>query len=136
MEIPKSGFLLRSSIVTNWPGIEVTATTSGAPDQTMPNIVRFDQVADGVLFCLARGSLDQLIFREPREGLTFGVNSNGEVEFGQPSQKVNVKSLRRSDTLDGVVDIAALNGKLACAGSAQFAVRMIRKPEEQVIEWK
>ena len=136
MEIPKSGFLLRSSIVTNWPGIEVTATSSGAPDQTMPNIVRFDQVADGVLFCLARGSLDQLIFREPREGLTFGVNSNGEVAFGQPAQTVNVKSQRRSDGLEGVVDIAELKSKLACAGSAQFAARMIRRPEEQVIEWK
>lgn len=136
MEIPKSGFLLRSSIVTNFPGIEVTATSSGAPDQTMPNILRFDQVADGVLFCLARGSLDQLVFREPREGLTFGVSSSGEVQFGQPAQTVNVKSLRRSDALDGVVDIAALKSKLGCAGSAQFAVRMIRKPEEQVIEWK
>jgi hypothetical protein len=136
MEIPKSGFLLRSSIVTNWPGIEVTATSSGAPDKTMPNILRFDQIADGVLFCLARGSLGQLIFREPREGLTFGVNSKGEVEFGQPLQTVNVKSLRRSEALDGVTDIAALKSKLACAGSAQFAVRMIRKPEEQVIEWK
>jgi len=136
MEIPKSGFLLRSSIVMNWPGIEVTATSSGAPDETMPNIVRFDQVADGVLFCLARGSLDQLIFREPREGLTFGVSSNGEVQFGQPAQTVNVKSLRRSDALDDVIDIAALKSKLACTGSAQFAVRMIRKPEEQVIEWK
>src|SRR6185503_8499762 len=51
MEIPKSGFLLRSSIVTNWPGIEVTATSSGAPDRTLPNILRFDQVSDGVLFC-------------------------------------------------------------------------------------
>jgi hypothetical protein len=136
MEIPKSGFLLRSSIVTNWPGIEVTATSSGAPDQTMPNIVRFDEVADGVLFCLARGSLDQLVFREPREGLTFGVSSKGEVEFGQPVQTVNVKSLRRSEALDGVVDVVELGKKLGCAGSAQFAVRMIRKPEEQVIEWK
>jgi hypothetical protein len=136
MEIPKSGFLLRSSVVTNWPGIEVTATSSGAPDQTMPNILRFDQIADGVLFCLARGSLDQLIFREPREGLTFGVSTSGEVQFGQPAQTVNVKSLRRSDGLDGVVDIADLKSKLGCAGSAQFAVKMIRKPEEQVIEWK
>ena len=136
MEIPKSGFLLRSSIVTNWPGVEVIANTSGAPDQNMPSILRFDQVADGVLFCLARGSMDQLIFREPREGLTFGVSSKGEVEFGQPPQVVNVKSLRRSEAVDGVIDIVALRDKLACVGSAQFAVKMIRKPEEQVIEWK
>ena len=136
MEIPKSGFLLRSSVVTNWPGIEVTATSSGAPDQTMPNILRFEPVADGVLFCLARGSLNQLTFREPREGLTFGVNSKGEIEFGQPVETLNVKALRRAEGLADVIDIAALKSKLACAGSAQFAAKMIRRPEEQVIEWK
>jgi hypothetical protein len=64
------------------------------------------------------------------------VSTEGEVEFGQPVQKVNVKSLLRSDSLDGVIDITELKNKLACAGSAQFAVKMIRKPEEQVIEWR
>jgi len=125
MEIPKSGFLLRSSIVTNWPGVEVTAITSVAPDQTFPKILRFEPVADGVLFCLARGSMDQLIFREALEGLTFGVSSRGDFDL-----------VRRSDSLDGVIDITELKRKLACVGSAQFAVKMIRKPEEQVIEWK
>ena len=136
MEIPKSGFLLRSSIVTNWPGIEVTATSSGAPDQNMPNILRFDQIADGVLLCLGRGALNQIVIREPREGLTFGVSSKGEVEFGQPVQTLNVKNLRRSEAVDGVIDVSDLKSKLGCAGSAQFAAKMIRRPEEQVIEWK
>jgi len=136
MEIPKSGFLLRSSIVTNWPGIEVTATSSGAPDQTMPNILRFDQIADGVLLCLGRGALNQIVIREPREGLTFGVSSKGEVEFGQPVQTLNVKNLRRSEAVDGVIDVSDLKSKLGCVGSAQFAAKMIRRTEEQVIEWK
>ena len=118
MKIPKPGFLLRSSIVTGWPGVEVTATTSAEVDQNLPKILRFDQVAEGVLFCLARGSIGQVTFREPREGLTFGVGTESQI-----------------GALDGVVDISALAQKLACAGSAQFAVKMIRKPEEQVIEW-
>ena len=122
MEIQKSGFLLRSSVVTGWPGVEVTATTNAELDQNLPNILRFDQISEGVLFCLARGSIKQVVFREPREGLTFGVGSEENVS-------------RRSDALEGVVDISALGQKLGCTGSAQFAVKMIRKPEEQTIEW-
>ena len=32
MQIPKSGFLLRSRVVTGWPGVEVTAKTSATQD--------------------------------------------------------------------------------------------------------
>ncbi len=134
MDIPKSGFLLRSSIVAGWPGIEVNVKTSAAADQKLPSILRYDQVSDGVLFCLVRGSIDQLVFREPREGLTFGVNSNGEIES---TRSVNVKrDLKRRDAVEGVIDIGALRNKLSCTGSAQLAAKMLRKPEEQVIEWK
>ena len=134
MDTPKSGFLLRSSIVTGWPGIEVTVKTNAAPSQTLPQILRYDRVSDGVLFCVARGSIEQLVFREPREGLSFGVTSTGEIESGTP---VNVKrDLKRRDSLEGVTDISELRTKLSCTGSAQLAVKMMRKPEEQVIAWK
>jgi hypothetical protein len=133
MDIAKSGFLMRSSLVAGWPGIEVNVKTSAAVDQKLPQILRYDQVSEGVLFCLVRGSIDQLVFREPREGLTFGVSSSGVIES---SQSVNVKDVKRRDGLEGVIDIAALRNKLACSGSAQLAVKMLRRPEEQVIEWK
>lgn len=133
LNTPKSGFLMRSSIVAGWPGIEVTVTSNAKPDETLPQILRYDQVSDGVLFCLARGSIEQLVFREPREGLSFGVTSTGETESGQ----VNVKrDLKRGDAVEGVINVAALRDKLGCTGSAQLAVKMLRKPEEQVIEWK
>jgi hypothetical protein len=131
METPKSGFLLRSSIVTDWPGVEVTVTTSAPPSAALPEILRLDQIADGVLFCLARGSLQQLTFREPREGLTFGVTTDGMLKT------LNVKkNFLRADCRDGVVNVADLRLKLGNnLGSAEFARRMIRMPEEQVIEW-
>ncbi len=72
MGIPKSGFLLRSRVVAGWPGVEVTAKTNATQDKTLPNILRFEQIADGVLFCLARGTVEEVRFREPREGITFG----------------------------------------------------------------
>src|SRR5436853_5821160 len=55
MKASKTGFLLRSSIVSDWPGVEVTAKTSGALGGKAPEILRLDQISDGVLFCLASG---------------------------------------------------------------------------------
>jgi len=133
MEIPKSGFLLRSRIVSGWPGVEVTAKTT-PQDEKLPKILRFDQIADGVLFCLARGTVEEVTFREPREGLTFGVASDGTVSARKAGKKVDVKKeiLRNAG---GVVNIAKLRDQLLSAGSAELATEMIRKPEEQSIKW-
>jgi hypothetical protein len=133
--IPKSGFLLRSRIVTGWPGIEVTARTNAKPDQTLPDILRFEQIADGVLFCLARGTIEAVRFREPREGITFGVGSHGKLKT-KSEELLDVKSnFLRSGPVGGVVDISKLQAALASAGSADFATQMIVKPEEQTITW-
>ena len=48
MSSPKSGFLLRSRIVTGWPGVELSVKTNAASDPNLPEILRFDQIADGV----------------------------------------------------------------------------------------
>jgi hypothetical protein len=136
MQIPKSGFLLRSSIVTGWPGVEVTASTSDATDQTIPKILRLDQISDGVLFCLARGSLESVTFREPREGITFGLGSDGKLKASKSGKTLDVKKdLLRAGPPRGVVDIASLRDQLTSAGSAEFAAQMIRMPEEQAINW-
>ena len=135
MDIPKSGFLLRSKIVSGWPGVEVTAKTSAPQVENLPKILRFDQIADGVLFCLARGTVEEVTFREPREGLTFGVASDGTLA-SKKSGTVDVKkSLLRSGAPVGVVEVEKLRDRLASAGSAELATEMIRKPEEQSIKW-
>jgi len=136
MDIPKSGFLLRSRIVSGWPGVEVTAKTTATQDPTLPKILRFDQIAEGVLFCLARGTVEEVTFREPREGLTFGVASDGTVKATKAGRTIDVKKeLLRNGALGGVVNIAKLRDQLASAGSAELATEMIRKPEEQSINW-
>ena len=141
MDIPKSGFLLRSSVVTDWPGVEVTAKTDAPSSPHLPEILRLEQVADGVLFCLARGPIRQVSFREPREGLTFGVDTDGKVLAGTSGVRLNVRpGLLCADSRPGVTNVAALREKLNetlghKVGPAEFALRMIRMPEEQVIKW-
>lgn len=137
----KSGFLLRSSIVTDWPGIEVTVKIDAPPDANLPEILRLEQIADGVLFCLARGSIKEVTFREPREGLTFGVDSDGNVEGRTSEKKLKVRpDLLRTGSRPGVADVSALRDRLAESekrevGPAEFALQRIRLPEEQVIKW-
>jgi len=135
MKTPKSGFLLRSRLVAGWPGVEVIAKTNAPDDPNIPKILRFDQIAEGVLFCLVRGTIQEVTFREPREGITFGVGSNGKL-VAQSGKTVDVKKdLLRSGSPDGVIDIAKLRTELTSTGSAAFATEMIRKPEEQTITW-
>jgi hypothetical protein len=135
MSIPKSGFLLRSRIVTGWPGVELTVKTNARPDPNLPQILRFDQIADGVLFCLVRGLIEKVTFREPREGLTFGIGSDGKLTARKTGKTLDVrKDLLRSGS-PGVVEIAKLGAQLTSTGSAEFATQMIRNPEEQSIEW-
>jgi hypothetical protein len=136
MDIPKSGFLLRSRMVSGWPGVEVIAKTSATQDQTLPKILRFDQIAEGVLFCLVRGTVDEVTFREPREGLTFGIASDGTLKARKANKTLELKkNLLRAGPVDGVVDITRLQVELTTAGSAELATEMIRKPEEQSIAW-
>ena len=133
MSIPKSGFLLRSRIVTGWPGVELTAKTSASQDGPIPQILRFDQIADGVLFCLARGLINEVTFREPREGLTFGVGSDGKLT--SKGKTLDVKNNLIRNEAPGVVEIAKLGNQLTSSGSAELATQMIRKREEQTISW-
>ncbi len=141
MGMPKSGFLLRSRLLTGWPGVEITATTSAARDDFLPEILRLDQIADGVLFCLARGSLEKVTFREPREGITFGVDSLGAIKAHKSGQTFDLKKdWLRADARAGVLNLGALGDKLTktegvTVGSAELALRMIRMPEELDIQW-
>lgn len=140
MNVPKSGFLLRSSVVTDWPGVEVTAETDAPSSAELPAILRLDQIADGVLFCLARGSIKQVNFREPREGLTFGVDTDGNVQASRDVKIKVVPDLLRTDARPGVADVAALRERLNATagrkvGPSAFAVQMVRMPEEQSIKW-
>lgn len=117
----KTGFLMRSKIVSDWPGVEIKAVTDAPELGNMPGVLRMDQIADGVLFCLARGTIQSVTFNEPREGLTFGV-ADGVPMRGQPEK--------------GVLDIATLASNLELGiGPAKFAAHMIRRPAAKTIVW-
>ena len=76
-----SGFLLRSAVVTGYPGIGVNAYPKGEtptdPKQTLLPILRLEQLGpqSGVLLCLIDGDAAQVDVHEPPEGLHYGLDS-------------------------------------------------------------
>lgn len=82
---PLTGLLMRSIIVSTWPGMEIHPTRGGAE---VP-IVRMDRLSPEVLFCLFDGVPDRVEMIEPGEGLHFGVGGTR----GSPTFKVALRGL-------------------------------------------
>lgn len=71
-----TGCLLRSTVVSSWPGLEVSATQGGdavSGGGTELPLLRVDHLADDLLLVLVAGVPDDVLFTEPGEALHFGV---------------------------------------------------------------
>jgi hypothetical protein len=68
-----SGFLLRSGVVPGWPGLEVYGFADTAGTQPL-DLVRLEPVAPSLLLGLFGGTLARVDFREPPEGIHFGID--------------------------------------------------------------
>jgi hypothetical protein len=81
---PMTGFLLRSKVVSGWPGLHVRAyaTDTRPDDQTIPDmdtsadrvrLLRMERLAPAVLLVLFDGVPAVVHIEEPRSGIQFGV---------------------------------------------------------------
>lgn len=85
---PITGFLLRSSAVSGWPGLHVRAFDIEPPEgddgeftDDHPNrirILRLERLAPAVLLCLFDGVPKVVHIEEPRQGIQFGFLSNDD----------------------------------------------------------
>lgn len=72
---PISAMLMRSALVTGWPGVVVRGTAAGAE---VP-LLRLDSVQPDVLVAVFAGVPDNVQLEEPHEGLAFGVTEAGQI---------------------------------------------------------
>jgi hypothetical protein len=72
-----AGLLLRSALVSGWPGLSVRGLAGGAP---LP-VLRMERLSGSVLLCLWAGVPDRVELAEPQQGLRFGVGDDGRVQF-------------------------------------------------------
>ncbi|CAH9063963.1 hypothetical protein PSECIP111951_03012 [Pseudoalteromonas holothuriae] len=147
-----SGFLLRSAVVSGYPGMDIKGYVDKARTQTLP-ILRIERLAPDILVCLFSGKPADVALQQPPEGLHFGVRQldaskdvysvilrqvSGDkvgLQF-EPSQQADV-SFRKN--ADGVLDISAsvksIGDKLLSLhqqlpsnvlDSSGFAIQMVR----------
>ena len=98
---PISGFVLRSRLVSGWPGLHVRAyaTDTHPDDQTIPDmdtspdrvrLLRMERLAPAVLLVLFDGVPKVVHIEEPRSGVQFGVQVSG----ADPAQQTAVLPVR------------------------------------------
>ncbi|MCG1038840.1 MULTISPECIES: hypothetical protein [Burkholderiaceae] len=152
-----AGFLLRSAVLTQYPGIEIKGYRSvGKNDDGAPQgvdrmqLLRLDRLSSNVLICLFPDAPAWIEFDEPSEGLCFGV------EPSQQALEIAIRDLGNGEvlpdaiyTLDTVADFrgaqsnrvlnvkhlnAALAAKLgkASLNAAEFALQLVKVPEQLV----
>ena len=81
LDVPRTGFLLRSEVVTGWPGLQVAAYAEkeSAPKQVPLKVSRIDQLEGGVLLCIFEGEIGRVEISQKAEALHFGLKVEGSV---------------------------------------------------------
>ncbi|HEX7733934.1 MAG TPA: hypothetical protein VF458_03700 [Ktedonobacteraceae bacterium] len=133
-----SGVLVRSSLISGWPGLTVDARQNG---QAL-KILRMDRLAPDVLLCLFLDVPDTLALIEPQQGLRFGVDDAWNIALrslnaplGTPTGKLlNTQNYRRAQD-SRVLDMGALVGATRqilglALGPADLAIQMVLLPEQ------
>jgi hypothetical protein len=77
---PCSGFLLRSAVVSGWPGLQALGFADAAGQVPLP-VLRRDELAPAVLLYLFAGVLRRVDVQEPSEGMHFGVDAAGPAKW-------------------------------------------------------
>jgi hypothetical protein len=154
-----TGLLLRSVVVSGWPGLEVSATKDGAP----VSILRMDRLSPTVLLVLFSDVPTEVELFEPAETLHFGMlqKVDGSFEttlrglsFGNYPAGQQIKPggvaltaavpTRTSATYPGVVDVATTVANVTAAlqplgalgtgplTSGGFAIQMVQSAGKQI----
>ncbi len=101
-DIPVPGFLLRSALVSGWPGMEIEVYDAG---ESKMEILRLDHLGSGVVLGLASGELHHVVLKEPREGIRFGVDDDLAIALHQWQGKAI------GQNVDGQQSYTMLSGK-------------------------
>lgn len=149
-----TGFLLRSALVTNYPGLQVRAYDTTDQSAAPLTILRLDRPCYGVLLALFDGSIAAVEIEEPHHGIRLGVDETASgaivqlrgvdgrlVESGGSPSSVEVPF--RSGGAAGVIDFKELMRRISQSGvpgvptsttSSILALELIQPPVCQRFE--
>jgi hypothetical protein len=131
-----SGFVLRSTVVTDWPGLRVTASDAAKAGL---DLLRLDRPSPGVMVAIFDGIAAEVDLATPAQTLHFGaIDDAGQLvirlrylggdpgfEAGRPvmvkSDPVSVRLPTRADAGRQVADVRALVSALTAAVGTAYA---------------
>lgn len=146
-----TGFLLRSRVVSGWPGLHITAKRADSEQEETKEwpqlrLLRIERLSPAVLLVLVDGIPDRVEIEEPRQGVQFGVDG----KHNGFSYSLKLKSKNGGKIIDnrrvgirfrpnspGVIDVTTLRAKLIeeandivgdSVSSAEFAQQMMQYP--------
>ncbi|HEX6036987.1 MAG TPA: hypothetical protein VFZ20_03080, partial [Longimicrobium sp.] len=97
-----AGLLLRSALVSGWPGLSVRGLAGSEP----LSVLRMERLSGSVLLCLWAGVPDAVELAEPQQGLRFGLDAEGKVRLRAVAGPVG------RPLGDAVLDVAGTPGML------------------------
>ncbi|MFT3714064.1 MAG: hypothetical protein QM817_40905 [Archangium sp.] len=135
-ETEVTGFLLRSSLVSAFPGMEIRAYLKS--DLTKPmRPLRIDRPAPDLLLAMFPGVAAKVVLREPSEGIVTGLNDNAEAYLRDPDANKLLTSaptpLSVVHSQNGRIEIADLVRSLTISGPetpAALAAALLLMPTE------
>jgi hypothetical protein len=150
-----SGMLLRSAVVSGWPGIQIHgfAKTLGNPanpdTSTEIQLLRMERLSNDIMLCLWPTVPAVVTVEEPHEGVTFGFddynlylrsldpNNYGMPLSGNPinvqkANLINSNRLIKITDSDGLVNTIKTTLNSPIINVRDFAVQMIKVPEQAV----
>jgi len=155
-DAPVTGMLIRSALVSGWPGLQVRAYSSDDPAQVPPGtdpgtldpaltvpILRMERLDPAVLLVLFAGVPSLVWLEEPHHGIQFGAAEDAAgyqvpVRTADGSEAGRVAVPFRGAPAGGVIDVAQLAGRLDAArplahprGSAALALSLLAPPARQ-----
>jgi hypothetical protein len=145
---PQAGLLLRSTLVSGWPGLVIEASAAGEP---VP-LLRSELLAPEIRICLFGAVPDAVALAEPAQGLHFGYEDTEAIELRRLQPPVGEELKQRFPAsgdfsqflrqgAEGVLDLddgesGSLTAQLGAAlgatiGPAALALQLIRGAERR-----
>jgi len=147
-----SGLLIRSAVISGWPGLAVKAFKGDYQTGTQLKMLRMDRLSPNVLLCVFLDIPDTVTLAEPPQGLSFGVEDNDVINLRQLSdppgkplmkdfpQSGGFETFQRSpsndvlninDGPDSIIQTLQQSQYLGTTiAPAQFALEMVKAPEQ------
>lgn len=155
---PMAGFLLRSQVVSGFPGLEIKSyqtvnqTSNGLEPSNLLTPLRMERLTPDVMLCLLPSIPAWIELDEPKESFGFGVEDQNVINLrnvtgSQPGSIISgifqPVPFRSSSTVVDIQTLQAdiqkqLQGKLnnsdGIISPAEFAIQLIRAPEKMVFQ--